>query len=396
MSPALVLLLAVGAAYLAAHVAFDWVARRFLIVSAAEYLVLGILLGPQVADIVGRPLLDSLAPIVTLALGWIGALVGTQFELRRLLTVPARRFRIGFTESAMTFAMVAGLEFLVVRWTFATSDGPALVAATAMGAMAVASSGVGINVVSKLMGARGAVVEQLELSSAVNNFVAIAAFGLLLCIQHPSIPVDRPLTATEWAVISIGLGVLGGALFHIFLGETPDPDRLFVALAGGVVLVSGSATYLRLSPLLSGFFFGLTLVNTTRRPRALITAMQRVERPFYYLLLLFGGAAWQPSRRAWVAPVIMFIAARAASKIGSSRFAARTNGALPRLGPHWGRALLGQGRLALALGLNVVHLPDVLYQNVIFTAAIASILVTEFFSARLARTAVAAAPEPAV
>ena len=32
-------------AYLAAHVAFGWLARRYLIVSGAEYLLLGILLG---------------------------------------------------------------------------------------------------------------------------------------------------------------------------------------------------------------------------------------------------------------------------------------------------------------------------------------------------------------
>lgn len=393
MSAALVLLLAVGAAYLAAHVAFEWIARRFFIVSAAEYLVLGILLGPHVTGFVGRPLLDSLAPIFTLALGWIGALVGSQFEIRRLLTISSRRYRIAFTESIVTFVVVGGLEFFAFRWTFAPTDGPALVAAVALGAIAVASSNVGITVVTKLLGARGGVAEQLELSAAINAFVAIVAFGLLLCIQHAPAPVTRPLTATEWAVVSIGLGVIGGTLFHIFLGETPEPDRLFVALAGGVVLVSGSATYLRLSPLLSGLFFGITLANTTRRPAALITTMQRVEQPFYYILLLFGGAAWEPSRRAWLAPVALFVVTRAATKIGGSRLAARSNGALPELGADWGRALLGHGRLALALGLNFVQLPGVLYQNVVFTAAIASILLTEFFSARFARSAITAVPQ---
>ena len=48
MSAALILVLVVAVAYLAAHVAFDWIARRFLIVSGAEYLVLGILIGPEV------------------------------------------------------------------------------------------------------------------------------------------------------------------------------------------------------------------------------------------------------------------------------------------------------------------------------------------------------------
>ena len=51
LSPSLILILAVALAYLATHVAFDWLARRFMLVSGAEYLLLGILLGPQVSGV---------------------------------------------------------------------------------------------------------------------------------------------------------------------------------------------------------------------------------------------------------------------------------------------------------------------------------------------------------
>lgn len=388
MTAPLFLLLAVAAAYLAAHVAFEWLARRFLIVSAAEYLVLGILLGPQLSGVLSKPLLDSLAPVVTLALGWIAAIIGTQFELRRLVNVPARRFRIAFAESAMTFAAVAGLEWFALGTGIFDAGTAEVIAAATLGAMAVTSSNAGVAVVSRVLGARGAVVEQLEISSAVNCFVAIAAFGLVLCFHHKPLPAWRPLTTTEWAVVSVALGVIGGALFHAFIGDTPEPDRLFVALVGGIVLVSGAAAYVRLSPLLSGLFFGIVLVNTTSQPERFAETMHRVEQPFYYVLLVLGGAAWQPSHRAWLLPVALFLAARAAAKIGGSRLAARANGALGELGPHWGRALLGQGRVALAIGVNVLHQDDAPYRNLIFTAAVASILVTEFFSARLVRSVV--------
>lgn len=388
MSAPLLLLFAVAAAYLAAHVVFDWIARRFLIVSAAEYLLLGVLLGPEFAGVVGKPLLDSLAPVLTLALGWMGAIVGTQFELRRLLEVPAVRYRIALVESTITFVAVGGLEFLILRSWLGSSEAAAASAAIALGATAVVSSTVGIEVVSRLLGARGPVLDQLNLSSSINGFVGIAAIGLVLCIQHVPAPVSRPLTATEWAVVSITLGVIGGALFHLFLGDAPEPDRFFIALAGGLVLVSGSATYLRLSPLFAGFFFGLTLVNTTTRPDALVSVLRRVEQPFYYVLLVFGGAAWQPSQRAWLVPVALFVVARAIAKVGGARLAARANDALPSLGLNWGRALLGQGRIALAIGLNFLHQETMPYRNIVFTASIASILLTEFFSARLARSAI--------
>ncbi len=69
MSAGLILVLAVAVAYLATHVAFDWLARRLLLVSGAEYLILGILLGPRVSGVLSVETLAGFAPLTTLALG---------------------------------------------------------------------------------------------------------------------------------------------------------------------------------------------------------------------------------------------------------------------------------------------------------------------------------------
>lgn len=391
MTASLALIVAVAAAYLAAHVVFDWLGRRYLIVSGAEYLVLGILLGPHVSGLLSAGVVASLAPIVSLAVGWLGVIVGLEFDVRRLLTIPTRDFRIAFAESAITLVVVTSLESVVLRWAVPATNGEAWRAAVAFGAIAVASSGVGVSMVADFAHASGRVVDQLRLSSTINAFVAIAAFGLLLCVTHAPAPASRPLTATEWAVVSIAIGLLGGLLFHVFLGETPDGDRLFVALVGGIVLVSGAAMYLRLSPLLSAMFFGAALVNTTRHPQPLIDTIARVERPFYFVLLIFGGATWAPSERAWLLPVLMFIAARGAGKIGGSRLAARMNHALGDLGDHFGRALLGQGRIAVAIGLSYLRQDELPFGNIVFTAVVVSVLVTEFLSARTARWVITSA-----
>ncbi|HVX39727.1 MAG TPA: hypothetical protein VHB25_09155 [Gemmatimonadaceae bacterium] len=388
MTASLALLIAVAAAYLAAHVFFDWLGKRYLVVSGAEYLVLGVLLGPRVTGILDARLVDSLSPVLTLALGWIGTVIGMQFELRTLLAIPARTFRIAFAESALTFATVGGLEFIAARWLFASTD-MAVVLGCVLGALAIASSGVGVNLVAKVLEADTPIVRQLRLSTQINALVAIAIFAVLLCVRHQPLPVVRPLTPTEWVAVSIAIGVVGGTLFHVFLGDAYDSDRLFVSLVGGIVMVSGAATYLRLSPLFSSVLFGMILVNTTNRPEVLIGTLTRVERPFYLVLLLFGGANWRPSQHAWVLAVLLYIVARVAAKIGGSRLAARANGALPELGENWGVALLGQGRVAVAIGLTYLHQENSLFPNVVFTAAILSIVLTEFFSARTTRAVVA-------
>jgi hypothetical protein len=59
------------------------------------------------------------------------------------------------------------------------------------------------------------------------------------------------------------------------------------------------------------------------------------------------------------------------------------------LGKDWGLALLGQGGLALALALDYITLEGTALANIVFTAAIASVLLTDVMSARLVQSVLA-------
>ena len=389
MSAALLLVLVVGLAYLATHVASEWLAERFLIVSGAEYLILGILLGPQVAGILEQRTLESFAPLTTLAIGWIGAVVGLRFFLPDLVRTPGQLYRVAFAETFFTFAVVALLEMVAIAMLFDMPLRWAALPAAALGALGTTSASRGIDVVAARLGHRTGLLAQLEVSVAVNALVAIVTLTLLAALYHP-IPAVAPRapTATEWAVISVALGIIGGALFHLFLGPERHVDRLFTALAGAIILVSGAASFLGLSPLLPTMLVSVILVNTSNARAEIVKALMTAERPFYFVLLIFAGATWQPSSRAWVLPVLLFIAARFMGKLGGARLAARANHALPTLGPHWGRGLLGHGGLALALALDYVDSNHALLPHVVFTAAIASVLITDLASARMIQSVV--------
>jgi hypothetical protein len=390
MTAGLVLILAVAVAYLAAHVAFDWLARRYLIVSGAEYLLLGILLGPLVGHVLSDEVVTGFAPLTTLALGWIGAIVGTQFYLPGLVRIPGLMYRLAFAEALTTLAVVGGLQMLLLAWLFDISFAAALIPALALGAIAAVSAPGGIEVVARRLGRRGPVVQQLQVATAVDAVVGIAAMGLLLSIYHAGgTPAAERVTPTEWAVITVGIGVIGGALFHLFLGGERDVDRLFIALGGAIILASGAAAYLHLSPLLASLIIGATLVNTSRSRNEIAQTLGRAERPFYFVLLVLAGASWRPSVREWVLPVLLFLVARVAAKVWGARLVARLNGVIPVFGRHWGRALLGQGGLALALALDYSRLAGAPFANIVFTAAIASVLLTDLASAHMVHSVVA-------
>jgi Kef-type K+ transport system membrane component KefB len=394
MSATLVLILVIALAYLATHVLYDWVARRYRIVSGAEYLVLGVLLGPHVSGIFNDEVLRGFAPLTTLTLGWAGVLAGTQFHLPQMVKVRGRVWTIAFGEAIVTFVVVAGVMTATLEYVYALSRLSAIVPGVTLGAIAASSTPAGVQAAAKLMRSKGPVLEQLEIATWVNNLVAITAFGLLVCwLRRPVLAVEgipNP-TVTEWAVIAIAIGVVGGALFHLFLGNERKNDRLVIGVAGAVILTTGVAAYLRLSPILSALVLGFILVNTTNARAQLEDVLVRAQRPMYFVMLVMAGATWTPSRQtAWLVPILFFLGLRAVAKIGAARLVTRWNGAMQELGPHWGRALVGQGWLGIAIGLDYASRGDTPLPSIVFTAAALSVLLTEFASLRL----VASVTEP--
>ena len=56
--------------------------------------------------------------------------------------------------------------------------------------------------------------------------------------------------------------------------------------------------------------------------------------------------------------------------------------------------MIGQGRLTVALALDYARRPELPIGDVVFTAALASVLLTEFAAARLVRAVLAPIVEP--
>jgi hypothetical protein len=363
-------------------VLFDWLARRFRIVSGVEYLVLGILLGPQVSGFMSADVVQSFTPFMTLALGWTGASIGMQLYLPRLIRTRAIVYRTALLEAVLAFVVVTGVMVAAFSWAFSLTYSQVILPAVTLGAIAVASASSALPLFADADS--HPIVEQLETTALTDSIFAIIVFGILLCVAHVDVEVaGRPLTATEWAAITIGIGVVGGTLFHLFIGAERERDRLFIALAGSIILASGAAAYLRLSPLLSSLLIGAILVNTSSNREDIASLMAAVEKPLYFVLLLFAGAAWQPSQYSWPLPVILFVFVRIAAKLGAARLAVRIERREEALGINWGRVLFTQGTLALAIALNYSLNDAKIVPNVVFTAAVLSVLVNDLFGARI-------------
>lgn len=393
MSASLLLILIAALAFLATHVAYEWLAKRLLIVSGAEYLVLGVLLGPQVTGLFPPSVVQAFEPILVLGIGWMGISAGVGLRLPRLVRIPSVAYRLSLVESLTTLALVSAGAVSALAYGFQMTYADVLLPAMTLGAIAVASTPAGLDVAYGLSAraARGAapVLRQIEVAHGMDAFVSIFAFGILIAAAHAQVPLmTRALTTTEWVVVTLGIGVVGGALFHLFLGGERSPDRLFISLGGAVILTSGAASYLQLSPTLAAFVMGIVLANSLRQPAPVDDVLRAGERPLYYVLLMLAGAAWAPgSNVVWWLVIMHYVVLRTIAKLWGTGIVTWLNRAQADVGLDWGRALMGQGRLTFALALDYSRrgLP---YGDLIFTCAAVSVLFTEFFAARFVRSAV--------
>ena len=393
MTSGLILVAVVAAGYLAARLAAGALARRFLIVSGAEYLILGVLLGPRVSGLISANVIDSFGPFITLAIGWMGAVIGSEFHLKRRLRFRGELYQVAFIEAVLVLAIVGGAMLAILTHLLDVPFVDAIAPAASLGAIAVTTSASGIALAARRLArdraARTPLLRQLQVTGGMDAAVGVLAFGIVLCIVHVPPPGDiRPPTPTEWAVITMGIGVVGGILYHLFLGSERDPDRLFIALAAAITLASGTAAYARLSPLLPTMLIGAILANTARNRHEIGIVLHRVQHPLYLVLLIFAGAAWRVPGRLWVLPIAAFILIRLLAKMWGARIATRLSGMSGALGSDWGLALIGQGSLAAAIALNYRIFDDSDLSNVVFTAALVSVLATDLLSARFVQAVV--------
>ncbi|MBA3345807.1 MAG: hypothetical protein H0T44_11040 [Gemmatimonadales bacterium] len=381
---AAVAVLTVG--YILAYVLFDRLRDRFGYVGGAEYVVIGFLLGPRVTGLLGAGQVQDLTPIVSLVLGWLGMLLGTYFRLPTMALVEGDHLRIAFGEALVTFAAAGGGLFGMLHYVAGFSGIDAAVMAVTLAAVATLSSPRAVDAVVDRARTGARILPILQLTARIDALVAVVAFGLVLAIFHQGdvSPGVRPPTATEWAVINVAVGVASGVLFHLFLGPRGhlDEGRLFVALAGAIVVASGASYYLNLSPIFTNLVLGFILANSGSAHRDVTRLLLLTERPVYLALLIFAGAAWSPvsADLLFIAPV--FVVIRLAARFLGGRVAGLYVAPPELRTPDLARGLLAQGGIGVAIALNYTQVHPGVQSRLILTATLLSILLFEIVASR--------------
>lgn len=273
-------------------------ARRFYL-TGTEFLFLGLVLGPQFLNLLDEATCQGLAPLSALLLGWIGLLFGFQFEFSKIKRVPIEYLGSAALEGGVTFAVVftsvVCLTPLFFNPTNAIPSGFIITAGLGLGAAAVCSAQTGLALFAPdYISRRTSTVQLLTTLSTFDGLLAMLIFGITYISGSAFLGGTAGQTILFYGPF-VGLFICVGLfiLYRLMMVRRCEDSELILIVIGMVILGSGAATMLGLSPMMVNFVLGIGLVNFSREKERIFKLLVNIEKPVYLILLVFLGVTWQ-------------------------------------------------------------------------------------------------------
>lgn len=314
------------------------------------YLIAGLVLGPFVTKILSAEQVESLSVISNMALAFIAFTVGLSFK------------RSYFKRVGMTPVVIALLEALVA--VFLVQG--ALIAAgfdvafsIVLGAIAAATAPAATIMVIKQYGAKGPVTDTLMAVVAIDDAVALVAFGFAVSIAgvisgngggNIFLSILQPL----WQVfLSLLIGAVMGVLFKIPLRFFKKSGNRLIIIIGFVFMTSALATLCGVSELLACMALGSVFCNISTESDSINDLCDFFTPPLFELFFVVSGAGLDVS----VLPQIgvmgaIYVVVRCVGKYLGAFIGAKIMKAPDAVAKYIGPTLIPQA--GVAIGLTIV------------------------------------------
>ncbi len=337
-------LLAIALIFIASYPA-GLLARRIGIPAVTGNILAGVLLGPSVLGIFQRTVAQDLELVSVFAMGLVTAIIGGHLSYRRLHNAKRRILSVTLVEMGMTALLVTSGTFLIAR---------DLKIALLLGAIAVSTAPATVLAVVREERAKGLLVKTVLASVALDNVFCIVMFAMALAlVGDASILGTGFLAGGLWLplfnlFLSVLMGSAVGALL-IFLVRRHQIEP-FTGLLLAVLLTSGGAQFLGISPLLSSLCMGIVVGNSGRETEKLISSLESLEPILFTCFFTLAGVNLELHTLATVGFLgAIYFGARAVGKIGGGFLGGRLGTDVSRVRNNVGLALLPQAGLAIGL-----------------------------------------------
>jgi mannitol/fructose-specific phosphotransferase system IIA component (Ntr-type)/Kef-type K+ transport system membrane component KefB len=367
------------------------VARRLHMPSVTGNILSGLIMGPSMLGLFSEHTARMLEPVTIFAMGLMTVVIGGHLSYRRLHNAKLRIILVTFFEVTFT----GGLVFAAAWWATARID-----VAVVLGAVAVATAPATVLAVFKEERAKGLMVKTSLAAVGLDNVICIILFAVATTVAgYYAKPIDgefwkAALTTFAQLAVAVLFGSLAGwALVTGFRRKMIAP---FSGLLFGVLVTTGGAELVGVSPLLANLAMGIFLGNSAKDGEQLVSALENFEPMVLTCFFTLAGV----SLHLAALPAMGFLGtgyfvARALGKVVGGSLGAVLANAPARIRLGVGATLIPQA--GLAIGLVVILQGDPRFSDefieIITTVVLATVVLNEIIGPPLVRKAVRAAGE---
>ena len=290
--------LVVGFTLLGAWVAGD-VLRRFRLPRLSGYLLFGVLIGPNVADVITETMAVQLHFVTGIATTLIALIAGLTLNLERLSHQFKAIARLTGITLAVTMAGIGAVVWLAWPWLSIAPGATGLerIAITVLLVVIMVSfSPTMTAAVTTETGARGRLSETVLTVVVLADLAILLLFSLAMLFARVAVGATTSdgvglLVRFTWEIGgAVAFGVLVGALFALYLRYVGREIALVVIAVCALLSQVGSTQ--QFEPRLAGVAAGLVIENLSlAQGDALKTAVQSTALPVLVIFFVAVGTS---------------------------------------------------------------------------------------------------------
>ncbi|MEA5134516.1 MAG: cation:proton antiporter [Candidatus Fimivivens sp.] len=312
------------------------------------YLIAGLLLGPHVLNIIPSSVIENFDILSSIALAFIAFTIGGEFKISYFK-------RVGMTPIVIAIFEALIAVFLVQGILIATGFDAAF--AVVLGSIAAATAPAATIMVIKQYKAKGPVTETLLSVVALDDAVALIAFGFAVALAKAItgsndggsafITILKPFFEV---ILALGVGAVLGVIFKVPLKFFKKNENRQIIICGMVFLASGLANLFGISQLLTCMAMGATFCNVSREINNIVKLAEYLTPPIFLLFFAVSGAELNISLIPTIGTIgVLYIVFRAVGKILGATIGAKIMKAPKTVCTFLGPTLLPQAGVAIGL-----------------------------------------------
>ena len=354
---------------------FTRVTNLFRLPKVTGYIIVGILIGPNMFGLISPQLVEHMDFVSDIALACIAFGVGKYFKLEQLRKTGKEILVITVMEAFVAGALVTAVCLLL----FPVSLDFALL----LGAVATATAPASTIMTIKQYHAKGKFVRILLQVVALDDAVCLLAFSLASAVVKAdfsgNFSLQEIILPLFYNVVAIGAGVVCALALCKMITPPRSKDSRLILLLAGLLGISGMCALAGISSLLACMVFGAVYVNMTK-DKKIFRQLDNFTPPVMSLFFIESGMKLSVSalKTAGIIGVVYFIV-RIVGKYAGAWSACRLThmepyvykylgmGLIPQAGVAIGLAALGQRILPADIGmklLTIILASSVLYEMI--------------------------------